>query len=158
MAFHHKHVRALPPVGIGAWQLKPYHVTRDADRPLAAPLVDAAYATAATMLPDPDDEMPPAGWLVLHEGMGALYLCVYTWVWGNVVHARTAAAGEPYLGCPDDDLTHWTVNTTPYAGCVWELPTMEHERRAWVRHLLTPDTPDLTAYLTDRLPDGPVGT
>lgn len=157
MAFQHKYVQAFPHVEIGGWQLKPYHVTRAADRPLAAELVEAAYETAAKMLPDTDGEMPPAGWLVLHEGKSALYLCVYAWVWGNVVHARTAAAGEPYLGCPDDDLTHWVVNSTPYAGCVWELPTLDHERRAWVRHLLTPDTPNLTGYLADRLADGPIG-
>ncbi|MQS14990.1 hypothetical protein F7Q99_22680 [Streptomyces kaniharaensis] len=156
MAFHHKYVQALPTVEIDGRQLKPYHITRAADRPLAAELVAAAYETAAKMLPERDDT-PPGGWLVLHEGQGALYLCVYAWVWDNVVHARVAAAGEPFLGCPDDDLKHWTINSTPYVGCVWELPTMEHERRAWVRHMLAPDTPDLSGYLADRLPDGPIG-
>ena len=157
MAFEHKYVRSLPSTTIGNWRLKPYHVTLAPGHHLPAELVHAAYETASTMLPDPDDELPPAGWLVLHQGRSALYLCVYAWVWGNVVHVRTAAAGEPYLGCPDDDLTHWAVNTTPYAGCVWELPTVEHERRAWVLHMLTPDEPNVPGYLTDHLPDGPIG-
>jgi hypothetical protein len=42
-------------------------------------------------------------------------------------------------------------------GCVWELAVLEHERAAWVRHMLTPAEPDLAAYLADRPADGPVG-
>ncbi|MGW0884759.1 hypothetical protein [Streptomyces sp. NPDC002671] len=158
MAFRDKHLRGHAPLTIDHWQLKAYHVLRDPDRPLTPEIVAAAYDTARSMLPEPDHEMPAAGWLVLHEGgNGAMYLCVYTWVWGNVVHARTAAAGEPFVGCPDDDPTHYVVNETPYAGCVWELPTLAHERTAWVRHMLAPDVPDVTSYLADTLPDGLIG-
>lgn len=101
--------------------------------------------------------MPPASWLVLHEGKGAMYLCLYDWVWGNAVQVSAAAAGEPFLGCTDDDLTHFIVPARAMAGCVWELATLEHERAAWARHILLPDSPHLDSYLADRIPDGPVG-
>ena len=45
----------------------------------------------------------------------------------------------------------------PWIGCVWELPPLLHERDAWVRHMLTPDAPDLDAYLADSLPEGTTG-
>ncbi len=34
---------------------------------------------------------------------------------------------------------------------------LEHERSAWVRHILQPDEPDLAAYLADQRPPGPAG-
>jgi hypothetical protein len=40
---------------------------------------------------------------------------------------------------------------------VWELAPLEHERSAWVRHVLTPDEPDLDAYVADQAAPGPVG-
>jgi hypothetical protein len=86
-----------------------------------------------------------------------MYLCVYSWVWDNVLVGRTASAGLPTLGGRADDLTHYVVNTEPFVGCVWELPAMAHERAAFVRHALLPDEPDVPAYLADLLPDGPTG-
>ncbi|SEM46874.1 hypothetical protein [Streptacidiphilus jiangxiensis] len=158
MPFKEKHLRVHPSLTLAGWQLKPYHVLREADRPLPPEVVAAAHRTAESMLPEPDHELPPAGWLVLHEGgNGAMYLCVCTWVWGNVVEVRTAAAAEPFVGCPDDDPTHFVVNRAPYAGCVWELPALAHERTAWVRRMLAPDAPDLAGYLRDTLAEGPTG-
>jgi hypothetical protein len=157
MSFQPKYVRALPPADRAGRHVKRYHITREPDGAIGADIVEAAYAAADKLLPAPDGEMPPASWIVLHEGRDAMYLCVYSWIWGNAVHARGAAAGEPYLGCPDKDLTSFVTVTEPLAGCVWELPTMAHERTAWVAHMLTPDVPDLRGYLADTLPDGPIG-
>ena len=78
-------------------------------------------------------------------------------MWDNVLHFRGAAAGQPVLGCPDVDPTHFVRHDLPWIGCVWELPPVLHERDAWVRHLLTPDAPDLQAYVADTLPDGTTG-
>ena len=41
--------------------------------------------------------------------------------------------------------------------CFMFSPSMAHERTAWVRYMLAPETPDLAAYLGDTLPDGPIG-
>jgi hypothetical protein len=157
MSFQQKHVHAHPVIERAGRTVKPYHITRVPDGAIGAGIVDAAYTMADKLLPAPDGEMPPASWIVLHEGKGAMYLCIYSWVWGNAVHGRGAAAGEPYLGCQDSDLTNFVVLSEPLVGCVWELPTMAHERTAWVRHMLAPDAPDLAGYLADTLPDGPIG-
>ena len=49
------------------------------------------------------------------------------------------------------------IEDRPWIGCVWELPPIAHERDAWVRHMLVPDQPDLSAYLADFMPDGLTG-
>jgi len=157
MPFRAKYLHAFPAFGLAGRHIKPYHITREPDGVLAPEIVRAAYAMAAVLATPADDEMPPASWLVLHEGRGAMYLCLYDWVWGNAIQAGTAAAGEPFLGCADDDLTHFIVPVRAMVGCVWELATLEHERAAWVRHMLAPDSPDLNSYLADRVTEGPAG-
>ncbi|GAA1268532.1 hypothetical protein Psi02_10580 [Planotetraspora silvatica] len=47
--------------------------------------------------------------------------------------------------------------TGPLTGCVWESPPILHERDARMRHMLTPELPDLDAYLADSLPEGTTG-
>jgi hypothetical protein len=157
MPFHDKYLRSLPLLELAGRQVKPYHVTREPDGVLAPDIVEAACAMAAKLVTPPDHEMPPASWLVLHEGKVPNYLCVYDWVWGNAIQVSTAAAAEPYVGCPDDDPTNFVVITRPMFGCVWELAVLEHERAAWVHHMLAPDQPDLASYLADTMADGPVG-
>jgi hypothetical protein len=157
MSFRDKFVRAQPVFDLAGRRVKPYHITREPDSTLAPAIVEAAYAMAEQMLGPPDREMPPASWLVLHEGKTPMYLCVYDWVWGNAVEVISAAAAEAGLGCPDEDPTHFVPNKRILAGCVWELTLLEHERAAWVRHMLVPGEPDLDAYLADAVPDGPVG-
>jgi hypothetical protein len=158
MPFQDKYVRSQPAFELGGRHMKPYHITLGPAAQLAPAIVDAAYTVAAKLLNPPDLEMPPASWLVLHEGgRGAMYVCVYDWVWGNAVEVRSASAAEPFFDCPDDDPSHFVKNTRVLAGCVWELAVLEHERAAWVRHMLAPDQPDLDGYLGDALADGPVG-
>jgi hypothetical protein len=156
MAFREKLLTVPPPIEVGGRYVKRYHVTDDPDG-MASDVQDAAYRILPTLLPDPDGT-PPATFVVLHRGgdSGA-YLNVYSWVWDNVLHFRGAAAGQPVLGCPDRDPTHFVPTGQPWIGCVWELPPIQHERDAWVRHLLAPDTPDLAAYLVDSMPEGTTG-
>jgi hypothetical protein len=153
-----KYLRSFPVFELAGRHVKPYHITRDPVGVLPPDVVEAAYKTAEQLASPPDGEMPPASWLLVHEGKTATYLCVYDWVWGNAVEGKGAAAGEPYLGCPDDDQTNFVAITRPLVGCVWELAVLEHERAAWARHMLAPDQPDLASYLADRPADGPVGS
>jgi hypothetical protein len=157
MPFRDKFVQAQPVLDLAGRRVKPYHIRLEPDTTLAPVIVGAAYAMAGQMLAPPDHEMPPASWLVLHEGKTAMYLCVYDWVWGNAVEVISAAAAEPFLGCPDDDPAHFVPVNRILAGCVWELTVLEHERAAWVRHMLVPAEPDLDAYLADTVGSGPVG-
>jgi hypothetical protein len=151
-----KQVRVRPRITIGERRFKRYHVNADGSE-IPQEIQEAAYAFVPRLLPDFDDDTEPAGFIVLHHGPNGVYLNVYCWVWDNVVHARTATAGEPYFGCVPGNLTDFHEIEQPLVGCVWELAALGHEPVAWMRHVFGADRPDVHAYLADVLPDGPVG-
>jgi hypothetical protein len=142
-------------IEIAGRQVKRYHVNT-LDTEIEEAIQKAAYAYLPHLLPELD-ETPPAAFVVLHRGREASYLNAYTWVWDNVLECHTAAAGMPFLGCEDTDPANFKELAKPWIGCVWELPPLEHERAAWVRHMLSPDSPDLAAYLADVPPEGTIG-
>jgi hypothetical protein len=154
MTYTDKYLRAPGPVEIAGRQVKRYHVAT-ADTGIEEGVQRAAYAFLPRLLPAPEQDTPPASFTVLHRGAGsAAYLCGYSWVWGNVIECRTAAAGVPFLGCADEDPENFTELARPWIGCVWELAPLGHERASWIRHMLAPPRPDLAAYLADVLPSG----
>jgi hypothetical protein len=155
MAFQERHLVVLPPIEIGGRQVKRYHVSVF-ESPIEGEIQAAAEALAPALYP-PVDDTPPASFLILHRGQDAAYLLVYSWVWDNVLHCRTASAGSSFLGSCDGDLLDFHEIAQPWIGCVWELPALRHEPGAWVRHMLRPDVPDLAGYLADSLQPGLVG-
>lgn len=155
MTFTEKFLRVPEPIEVVGRHIKHYHVNT-VDAEIEPEIQEAAYAFLPKLLAELD-ETPPAAVVVLHRSKDGAYLNAYSWVWDNVIEAHTSAAGVPFLGCPDTDPTHFTPLAKPWIGCVWELPPLEHERSAWVRHMLAPERPDLEAYLADRLPEGRIG-
>ncbi|WP_069773336.1 hypothetical protein [Streptomyces sp. LUP30] len=159
MPFVEKPLTVLPPMELAGRWIKRYHVTAD-PAGIAPEVEQAAYAILPDLLPEPDGT-PPATFVVLHRGGDdGAYLNAYSWVWDNVLHFGGAAAGQPVLGCPDHDPTHFVTTDRPWIGCVWELPPILHERDAWVRHMLdrpASEAPDLEAYLADSLTDRTTG-
>jgi hypothetical protein len=120
--------------------------------PVDDAVVEAAQAFLPKLLPSAaaTDKTPRVAFSVLHRGVDALWLNLYAWVYGEILHCR--AANAPLAGPPA-----FTPLTEPLIGCVWELPALVHERSAWVRHGLQPDSPAVDAYLADFLPEGPAG-
>lgn len=156
MAFAEKLLFVPPPIEVSGYHVKRYHVTAD-PAGIDPEIEKAAYAVLPELLPEPDGT-PPAAFVVLHRGGDdGAYVNAYTWAWDNALHYGNAVAGQPALGCPDRDPTHFVRPERPLIGCVWELPPILHERDAWVRHMLAPDQPDLDAYLADTLPEGTTG-
>ena len=156
MAFEEKWLSSHPPVQVGRRHYKRYYVT-SATAVVTPEVEKAAFGALPGLLPEMDST-PPAGFVVLHRGGdGAAYLNAFTWVWDNVLHMRGAAAAQPALGCPDNDPTHFMPLDRPLIGCVWELPPIQHERDAWVRHMLMPSVADLNGYLGDTMPGGTTG-
>ncbi len=151
MPFTDRYLRAVAPIEAGNRQIKRYHIST-VDAEIEQEVQDAAYRMLPHLLPAPDDETPPASFVILHRGLGgAAYLMAYSWVWTNVIECRSAAAGVSFLGCPDSGPENFIQLDRPWIGCVWELAPFGHERAAWVRHILAPDEPDLSGYLADVL-------
>jgi hypothetical protein len=143
-------------VEVAGRAVKVYHLNVD-DRAIEPHVVAAALAVLSTLVAAPDPTTPSAAFAIVHRGRnGAAYTLAYSWVWDNVIEAHTAAAGVPFLGCPDDDPTHFVPLTKQWIGCVWELAPFEHERSAWVQHMLSGEA-NLGAYLADTCAPGAVG-
>jgi hypothetical protein len=154
MAFTEKYIRTAGVIQTADRRVKRYHVSSTGGD-IAESIQAAAYEFLPQLLPKPDDEMPPGGWVILHKGAAVpAYLVAYSWTWGNVVECRAAVAGIPELGSDDENAENFKILDRPWMGCVWELAPFGHERAAWIRHVLRPETPDLDAYLADVLPDG----
>ena len=154
MTVSEKYLRTAGVIEAAGRQVKRYHVSATGGQ-IPQGIQHAAYGFLPRLLPEPDGETPPGGWVILHKGAGIpAYLVAYSWTWGNVVECRAAVAGIPELGCDDEDPENFRLLDRPWMGCVWELAPFGHERSAWVRHVLQPDPPDLAGYLADVLPDG----
>jgi hypothetical protein len=156
MPFEEKLLRVPPPIEVDGYRIKRYHVTAD-PAGIQPEVEKAAYAILPELLPEPDGT-PQAAFVVLHRGNDdGAYLNAYTWAWDNALHFRGAAAGQHVLGCPDNDPTNFVRLKPTLIGCVFELPPLVHERNAWVRHVLTPEHPDLDAYVADSFREGTTG-
>jgi hypothetical protein len=157
MGFNDKNLRSLAVVNLPDRQLKRYHIDQ-ASRPLESEVIEAAYHVLPKILPPAETDLT-SGWVVLHRGSDTgAYIVAYSWVWDNVVEVHSCAAGQPALDCPDLDPTNFVEVERSWAGCVWELGVLEHERSAWVRHMLSPDKPDLGGYLYDTVANGLIGS
>ena len=156
MAYANRFLTIPDRVEVGGRQIKRYHINYE-DAEIGAAMQDPAYALLPRLLPEPD-ETPPASFSVLHRSPMGSYLLVYSWINTNVIELHAAVAGVPDLGAPDEDLTNFAVSTRHWIGCVWELAPLEHERSAWVRHMLQPEVPDLAGYLADQHAPGPIGS
>jgi hypothetical protein len=93
------------------------------------------------------------GFVVQHRCASVLILYVCTWrgdneVWGTLYH--TVVAPEADAGDARYTVTQ-RQNTSP-TFCVWVLPAVLHEQRAWIRYLESSrDQVAQEAYLNDQL-------
>jgi len=155
MPYTPKHLCPAPVTQIAGRQVKPYYITPPGTT-VEPSVLSAAEAFLPGLLPAPDEETPPASFVIVHRSRGAgAYLLAYSWIWGNVLECRAAAAGAAFLGCPDEDNTNFVPLDRHLMGCAWELAPLGHERTAWIRHVLAPSQPDLPGYLADVVPEGP---
>jgi hypothetical protein len=133
-------IRALGLERAGPWRVKLYGIAAKAEQPRAA-LLEATRAALATELPD---EGYGVAFAIAHDGGDGCYVLLDWFANENEIHQRL-------LWAPLDRPGELTAYTGDGIGCVWELAVTDHERRAWLRHVLAnPDGPDLEAYLADR--------
>lgn len=137
--------RSQPLWHVADFDLKVY--TIDTGTPPAAELLDAARLCAEAALKSHAAARPHyrLGYCVLHAGTEANWLLVDWWCEGGIVCQRLYAAPAGTL--------EFSAAAPGLLACVWELVVIQHERNAWVRHMLT-EQADRAAWLADQLPDG----
>jgi hypothetical protein len=141
--------RRTEPLGVverAGWTIKLIGITADADLPDDVE-VAAAVTLAVQELPRPPRD--GIGFCVVHRGAEALWVLVCWWEL-ELLYERLFRA----------DLGSTELLPVPPEGptaCVWELLAIDHERQAWVDHVLArPSAPDFAGYLASTLTvDGP---
>ncbi len=83
---------------------------------------------------------------IIHSGSAGTWLLFHWWAFGEI-NCHVLMRAEP--GSND----FYRVGDTRLNACVWESVIIEHERKAWVKNMLT-DKPNPAAYQADTLPNG----
>jgi hypothetical protein len=127
------------------WAVKIIGITADGELPDNTE-VAAAVRSAHRLLPQParTGKRPGAAFLIVHRGAEALWAIVGWWELDILYHRllRADPGTVTFRRVPPDGPT----------ACVWELLAIDHERRAWVAHVLErPADPDLAGYLAATL-------
>lgn len=130
---------------LGGGTFKLYMIDLDPDAGLVDP-PDAAALSYATTFSGQRLSDAPIGFIILHKGEEGDWLLLHWWAPGGILHnhvAHRADTGAPYAAAGDSLLA-----------CVWEQVILEHERKAWVKHVLAPTGCSIENYLQDSLPNG----
>jgi len=99
MTFAEKYLRAPGVIEAAGRRVKRYHISADGQIPQG--IADAAYGFLPRLLPAPDGETPPGGWVILHKGAAVpAYLVAYSWTWGNVVECGPRPPEYPNWAAP----------------------------------------------------------
>jgi hypothetical protein len=118
-------------------RVKLYGIAAEGERPRSE-LVDATVAQIGRLVP-----AGGVGFAIAHDAADACFALFDWFANGNEIHQQMLSAD---LDRPQELAEH----RTRAIGCVWELAVTDHERRAWLRHVLAnPGGPDLDAYLAD---------
>ena len=124
------------------WSLKLIGISADGDMPDDTEL-DAVLTTVERHLPQSVRLAANCrvGFVIVHRGAEALWVLACWWEL-DMLYRRLLRAD---LG---------TTNLQPVSpdgptACVWELLAIDHERRAWITHVLgRPSSPDFPGYLS----------
>jgi len=139
-------------VGVEAragWKIKVIGISASDELPSRAE-TEAALVAAEGVLPQPalSQARCGTGFVIVHRGAEALWVLVCWWELDIMYHRLLRAS----LGTTD-------LQAVPADGptaCVWELRAIDHERRAWVAHVLQhPGSPDLDRYLAEAIAASP---
>lgn len=125
------------------WHLKLYSITAD-EKVISKATIESAVQYAKLHVDWPATQ-PGFGFITLHRGEELVWLLVDLWVDDILRH---------FLFCaPLNHPTQFRAGPTDGSmACVWELEVLNHERNAWVNHVMThPQQPNYAAYMQDHL-------
>lgn len=147
--YHKRNFYSLADWTIGDHRLKAYGISAPDDGRIDAPLLDAARLYTERTLGSAaqiEGESGRLGYVVIHRGSVGVWLLIHWWAHGDICCGRLALAAT-------GTTLFETMEQRPLLACVWEQLVMQHERDAWVRHMMKDDQ-DSSGYLHDRLADG----
>jgi hypothetical protein len=119
-------------------RVKLYGIAAEGERPRDE-LVDATVAQIGRQIP-----ADSVGFAIAHDAADGCFALFDWFANGNEIHQRMLSARRERPSALSD-------HESSAIGCVWELAVTDHERRAWLRHVL--QNGDLEAYVADTFED-----
>lgn len=138
-------IRFLELWRIDDWRLKAYAITYG-DAVLADALLDAARHVVQhrLRLSATQTRHYGVGFVGIHQGKTGNFVFVDWWAQENELHHHVYVSPSKRPG----ELDYLTP--TGLAACTWDLFLINHERNAWVAHVMQQhDAPDIDGYLTE---------
>lgn len=131
---------------IGDWRIKSYTIS-EKDK------FDSAivYSNAIDQLPEWleqlnsfDSRHDHTSFLIIHEAKGGVFSLINTWVGGNMLQTHI------FITRYHEENVFTKISGDGLFACVWELAIIDHERKAWLKHILQQDDKqDFDSYLKD---------
>ncbi len=87
-----------------------------------------------------------AGYIIIHQGEMGIWLLTHWWAYDDIVLStlsKAISAGNDFINFDDQ----------PFHACVWEHVVINHERNAWVKHVMKKN-PSLKNYHKEKLSNG----
>lgn len=126
------------------WQLKVYSISASACG-VESQVIAAAMRFVKANVRWPAEQAISNGFVIVHQGEQAVWLLVHLWmqdILRQFVFVAPLNAPTEFQVSPMDG----------FNACVWELEVTQHERNAWVKHVLAkPAKPNVAGYLSDAL-------
>lgn len=140
----------------GVWEiddtrLKFYTIGSGANTEFTDGLIGSARDYAAESLPRAkalEGSDHNLGYVILHPGQMAKWLLIHWWANQDIALAMLASAAPGA-----DSIQFFSQDHRHFHACVWEHVVINHERDAWVKHMMR-DQSDPGSYLADCLADG----
>lgn len=131
-------------IRVGEWQVKIYTIAKTGsfDQP-------EVYQQAIKRLPEWlkmqnhfDDQNERMAFLILHAGTEGTFAIINWWVGTNMLNTHI------FLTQPETPHHFQRISGNGLSPCIWELEVINHERVAWMDHVLKQyPEPDYASYL-----------
>jgi len=133
-------------VKVGEWSIKIYTVAKESEfgHPVFYDAVKRQLPTWLAMKNGFSDSNDKIGFLILHQGKEGIFSIVNWWVGENMLNTHV------FISNPEQTRDFTRVSGNGLGPCVWEFEVINHERMAWIEHVLKrAPSPNYDAYLSD---------
>ncbi len=135
-------------LSVDDWQVKSYTITKKTSFG-----AETTYQAALQQLPgwlkmenSFNAQHQKHAFLITHEGTEGVFVLVNWWVGGNMLNSLI------WMASRDHPEAFEQISGDGLMACVWELEVMNHERLAWLHHVLKqPHEPLFENYLKDTI-------
>lgn len=124
---------------IKEWKIKLYSIVYNIDS-FSGELEAESLQLLQYELPKIDNTNYGVGFMIVHHGKGANFVLIDWWCNGNELQQRLFYSSKE---SPEKLIVQ---NGSSPIACVWDLTVINHERNAWVEHMMT-EKPKLSNYL-----------